>query len=442
LILSPKKESKFGSKEPENRQNLSYARGLMSITNIATFPKSSAFATPKMLHPKVGCQVNTDYYGTAVKIAALKLASYLTDPICKVREYFYTFYILNKTCKSTAQKAIKVFLLTLGIVVCSILTPFTTPIGALVRGIVTTVETKPYIYLKREGKGKILPADKKITLVSHNQCYMPAGYSITDGQVTPASDRARMNANIAKIKKLNPDIVCLYEVPDICDAEYISSELPEYPFLIPVVGVSAVGAPSMMYIASKYEIAKDSIQFTPYAKGTELTGRAQYSEKGILSFDITSQGSKTPFATIVSTHLQHSEIPAQPTKEDKKSRAAQMHKIIKLIQEKIKRNGSVIFTGDLNLDETELNAFLDHHRISWLKRDSSVQGQPTWGGDTWCAHLMGKPASGPLVLDYTMVAGKTAAISTQIIGTGYSGPTFKPEATSDHSLLFSTITLQ
>jgi hypothetical protein len=29
LILSPKKESKFGSKEPENRQNLSYARGLL-----------------------------------------------------------------------------------------------------------------------------------------------------------------------------------------------------------------------------------------------------------------------------------------------------------------------------------------------------------------------------------------------------------------------------
>jgi tRNA pseudouridine38-40 synthase len=31
LILTPKKESKFGSKEPENRQNLSYARGLSLI---------------------------------------------------------------------------------------------------------------------------------------------------------------------------------------------------------------------------------------------------------------------------------------------------------------------------------------------------------------------------------------------------------------------------
>ncbi len=110
------------------------------------------------------------------KIAALKIASYLTEPICKVREYFYTFYILNETCK-------KATLLTMGIFVFSLLTPFTAPIGALVRGLVSTCGAKPYIYLEREGKGKVLPKDKKITLVSHNQCYMPAGYCITDGQV-------------------------------------------------------------------------------------------------------------------------------------------------------------------------------------------------------------------------------------------------------------------
>ncbi len=33
----------------------------------------------------------TGSWVTTLKISTLQLASYLTDPICKVREYFYTF---------------------------------------------------------------------------------------------------------------------------------------------------------------------------------------------------------------------------------------------------------------------------------------------------------------------------------------------------------------
>ena len=403
----------------------------MTISEISTFSDSNALSSAKLSHVS-SC-------GTTAKIAALKIASYLTEPICKVREYFYTFYILNETCKNTIQKVIKATLLILGIVVFSLLTPFTAPVGALVRGIVSTFEAKPYIYLEREGGGKVLPEDKKITLVSHNQCYIPAGYSITDGQVTPASDKERMNANLQKIQALNPDLVCLYEVPDICDAEYISSQLIEYPFLIPVAGVRAIGPSSMMYVASKYEIAIDSIEFIPFVKGTELTGRAQYSEKGVLSFDILSQDSKAPIATIISTHLQHSEIPANPENDERKARAIQMNKIANQIKVKIEQDEAVIFTGDLNQEENELNAFLEQHQIDWLRRDPTVEGTPTWGGDKWCADLMGKPSSGSLTLDYTFIAGKATAISTRIIGTGYSGLEFRPEATSDHDLLFSTI---
>jgi hypothetical protein len=407
----------------------------MSIDKLLT-PSDSTFSPAKRWTSS-----SSNSWSTTAKVTVLKIASYLTEPICKVREYFYTFYILNETCKNTAQKVVKSVFLTLGIFSFSLLTPLTAPIGALARGIVTTLESKPYIYLERSEESKALPEDKKITLVSHNQCYMPAGYCITDGQVAPSSDKERMNANLQKIKALNPDIVCLYEVPDICDAEYISSQLPEYPFIIPVAGVRAIGPSSMMYVASKYKIAKDSIEFVPFVKGTELTGRAQYSEKGVLSFDIISRGSKAPIATIISTHLQHSEIPANPENDDKKARAVQMNKIADQIKTKIEQNGTVIFTGDLNQGESELNTFLDQHQINWLRRDPSVQGKPTWGGDKWCAELMGKPSSGPLTLDYTLIAGKATAISTRIIGTGYSGLEFRPEATSDHDLLFSTITV-
>lgn len=405
----------------------------------------TASLDPEVLLPSSTSLTSTAYdvWNTSAKITALKIASYLTEPVCKVREYFYTFYILNKICKTTTQKILTIAYLTLGIFTFSLLTPLTAPVGAFMRGLVTIFESQPYTYIKREGEGKLFPENKKITLASHNVCYMPAGYCITDGQVVPPSDRRRINANILKIKELNPDIVCLYEVSDIYDAQYISSQLPEYPFLIPVAGVRAIGPSSMMYVASKYEIIEDSIEFVPFIKGTELTGWAQYSEKGILSFDIRNQKEQeqAPIATIILTHLQHSEIPEQPEEDDVRARTAQMKKIAEKIQAKM-QDKAVIFTGDLNQVEEEINRFLTEYQISYLTRDLSIGKQTTWDGDQWCSDLTGKQSSGPLVLDYTFIAGKAASnISTKIIETGYSGKEFRSEATSDHKLLFSTITL-
>lgn len=380
---------------------------------------------------------NIGSWETTVKIEALKIASYLTDPLCKVREYFYTFYILDETCENTTQKVKKIAFLVLGIFVCSLLTPCTAPIGALVRGMVATFGGKPYIYLERAGEKKTLPANRQITVLSHNECYMPAGYCITDGQVTPASDKKRMDANLDKIKALDPDVVCLYEVPDICDADYISSKLTNYPFLIPVAGMRAINPSSMMYVASKYAIDKDSIEFIPFVKDTEITGRAKYSEKGILSFDILSEGA--PIATIISTHLQHSETPAKPTPDDEKSRFTQMGKIGKQIDKKIAEGRPIIFTGDLNQEEKELKRFLEQY--TKLQRDPQVEGKATWGGDAWCAKIRGEPPSGALTLDYTFIAGNVDFISTTITETEYLGEKFRPEATSDHYILYSKITL-
>ncbi len=380
-------------------------------------------------------------YGTLAKMAALTLASYLNGPVCKVREYFYTFYILDEICETTAEKVTQVVLLTLGIIVCTLLTPFTAPLGVGLRGLVASLESEPFIYLGDPKAGKVLPQDRKITLASHNVCCMPAGYAITDGQVLPPSYIERIDANIAQIKALNPDLVCLYEVPDICDASYISSQLPEYPFVIPVAGVRAIGPSSMMYVASKYEIVQSSVAFVPFEKGTELTGRAQWSEKGYLSFDIRSQGAKSSFATVISTHLQHSEIPAKPEPDEVKARFLQMKRIAKLIQQKIEENRNVIFTGDLNMENEEqvkMHPILDP---LLLKCDSYIQESSTWMGDKWCAKLMDKPASGPLVLDYTYTAGLVRAISTKILNQPFESSEFFPDVLSDHSLLFSTITL-
>lgn len=366
----------------------------------------------------------------SLKINVLKVASYLTEPVCKVREYRYTLHILDQTCKKTLEKAMRAAWLVFGMMICALLTPVTAPLGIAIRGAVATLEAKPYIYLKR---GEGLPTPRELTVLSHNQCYMPAGYSITDGQVTPFSER--MEANLKRVRELNPDLICLYEVADICDGSYISSQLPEYPFVIPVAGVRAVGPSSMLYVASKYEIDPESIEFVPFVKDVELTGRARFSEKGFLSFDLCSE--KVPFATVITTHLQHSEVPADPSSDDKTSRARQMEKIARKIEVKVQEGKTVIFTGDLNAEESEVES---SRLPQLLKRDARVQGVPTWGGDSWCKALMKEPSSGPLVLDYAFVSNK-GTITTQVIDVGYSGSEFRRDAGSDHSLLFSKVEL-
>lgn len=404
--------------------------GLFSISNtlLTDLANATRWAAPAL-----------DTWYTTAQIVTLKAASLFTDPICKVREYYYTFYILNETCQGTIAKVSKAAFLILGIVGCSILAPFTTPVGVALRGAVIATQAKPYIYVKTGALGKILPDDKKITLVSHNECYMPAGYSITDGHVTPPSHKERMQANINEINRLKPDIVCLFEVVDIYDADYLSSRLPDYPFIIPVAGIRSIGPSSMMYVASKYEIDQESIEFTPFIKGTELTGPSRFSEKGFLSFDLKSRGDAAPFATVISTHLQHSEVPGDPQPDEIEVRRLQMTKIARKVDEKIGKGLGVIVTGDLNQSEAELKEFLSTRTINPLKSDPNIAGRVTWGGDAWCARLMGKPASKPEVLDYTLIAGDIASIETEVYETGYEGAIFKAEARSDHYLLFNTI---
>lgn len=376
--------------------------------------------------------------GAHRQIQLLKVASYLTEPVCKVREYAYTFYILDHLYQTVVHKVTHVAYLAIGILVSVFLTPMLTPVGIGVRFLVKKIQENPFIYLQKAEKGKQLPPTKQISLASHNVCYMPAGYTITDGQVTPVSDVKRKELNLNALKQVNADINCLFEVPDIRDAEALSAALPEYPFLIPVAGVKAIGPSSMMYVASKYEIDEKSIRFIPFLKGEELTGWSQFSEKGFLSFDLKEAGN----ITVICTHLQHSEIPSKPTEEDRIARAKQMAKILAHIQQKRREGRTVILTGDLNQTEDELEQSLARYGDLPWQRDPEIVGKPTWGGDAWCARLTSKSPSGPLVLDYTLATGNVKSVQTQIVETGYAGDRFRKEAGSDHYLLHTVCTLK
>ena len=124
--------------------------------------------------------------------------------------------------------------------------------------------------------GKILPANKQISVWTHNGCYMPGGYSITDGQILPPSYTENMDAKIRQIQTFDPDLVCLSEVPDILDASRLTGHLTAYPFILEVPGFQAIGPSSMLYVASKYKLV--DIRFEPFVPGSELTGRGPLRE--------------------------------------------------------------------------------------------------------------------------------------------------------------------
>jgi hypothetical protein len=104
------------------------------------------------------------------------------------------------------------------------------------------------------------------------------------------------------------------------------------------------------------------------------------------------------------------------------------------------RDRCVVITGDLNLDDEEFRA--SSWRSRFQKGDDFGNTEKTWGGDAFCARMMGKRISGALNLDHTMVAKGTAgAMSTTLVHTGFDPVNFKKEALSDHAGLFTQITL-
>lgn len=411
----------------------------------------------------------------------LRAGSYLTDPVCKMREHFYLPYIYQELYPDRSKRLKKHAYSLLMVAVCGAIAPFTAPLGALARKIASLFG--PTLYIHHSHRQKIVP-DGKPTAMSYNVCNMPGGYAETDGGLKPPSydDHDRIRRNTDFINNVwQPGIACLQEVPDIRDADRISEGLNEYPFTISASGIKAIGPSSMMYVASKYEIVAESISFTPFVKDSlitriitwagsiqnylfhhpiafflsprrswseigelvqanlpqiELTGRAASSEKGFLSFDLKDKN-----VTVICTHLQHSERPEAPTEDDINSRRLQMLKIARKIEAERARGRIVIFLGDLNQAESELQETLntpEFQRLG-LKRSPNVCEQSTWGGDAWCARLRGEEPSKELVLDYIFVAG--AEIETQIYDVGFNGTRFDPNALSDHKPLLSKVTL-
>lgn len=365
--------------------------------------------------------------------AAYRAASYLTDPICKAHELFRRLYLVDHLNGESSQIAnlVRKLVLSAGIAASVSVGIFTTLPGIALRYCASQIQNTPYDYSIDPQIEKKLPPDRIFSLLSWNICSAHAGYSITDGGVMPGS--FRIDRIVDRILEKGADVNCLYEVFDVNTAWYLVEKLKKkgYGHFYFNFGARNIGVTAGIFVASKYRI--ENPQFTPFSQDL-LVGRTKHCAKGIFEFDLMSKGKS--FAKIFTTHLQHSEQPAFPTSEEVEGRKKQM--VIIATKANAIRDRCVLVTGDLNLDDREFRH--SFWKTRFAKKDDFTTH--TWGGDGFCATLVGKEISPPLNLDHTMaLTGSVRDLQTTIVETGFDGTVFKEAALSDHSGLYSQITV-
>ena len=366
-------------------------------------------------------------------IATFRLASYLTDPICHGHERYRRIAVVDALYPAAGRLANTVRKGRLLAELCgyAILAMLTTVPGIALRHLASRLQTRPYLHRQSDGPKKTLPADRTFSILSWNVCCVGGGYPISDGGVMPWS--VRVDAISDTIVRLAADVVCLYEVFDAHAACYLTDRLMSAGYIHAYFNIEprGLGVNSGILVASRYGIQRP--EFTPFPVET-LVGRTKSAAKGVFAFDLTSDGKA--FARIHATHLQHSEESMYPTPEEAAGRAAQM----RIVMEKVAAGSDTctVITGDLNLDDEEYRASPWRHRLQ--KGDRYRDPARTWGGDAFCAGLVGKRVSSPLNLDHTMlVAGTGRGLETSLVDPGYDATRFTGEALSDHGALLSRI---
>jgi Metal-dependent hydrolase len=360
-------------------------------------------------------------------------ASYLTDPACKTHELWRRIDIVD-TLHPEAWRVTNFFrkcVLRIEMCLFAALALPTGPLGIGLRGLgIWWLGQEQFLYVVDPTVEKRLPLSRTFSLLSWNICCIGAGYSISDGGVLPWRDR--IERIIQQIIDADADVNCIYETFDIASAFWIMNALRKkgYGHFYFNIGPLAVGVPSGMFVASKYPIGNPT--FTRFPVDSAV-GRIKYSAKGVFTFDLQSQGKS--FAHIATTHLQSSEISCKPTDEEVAARKKQMAVVVDKV--KAIKDRTVIVTGDLNLDTPEYEASDWKHLFE--KKDRFKD--KTWGGDGFCARLMGITPSPGLNLDHTMVLnnGQGSLEETALIETGFDGEILNPSALSDHRGLRSLI---
>ncbi len=375
-----------------------------------------------------------------------QIASYLSEPVCQVRELYYSLWTIDELYKDE-HKALLVFrkcVAVIGMLLCAIVTPITAPVGIALRAATAAAQTTPFIYSRDEAHRKPVSNEQRPSLLSWNVCCTPAGYEVTSGGVGPFDGNCQRDENgnllsrvemiVRTIIREDADTVCLYEAFDERAARYIADRLHQAGYLncFRNIGPHGVGPNSGTLVATRFEAIDP--RFTRFPLDT-LVGTTKYAAKGVFQFKIGTDPAR-PQAQIYATHLQHSRVPSDPQPVEQDFRWKQMCLIKGLIEKAQEPPSLPIFvTGDLNMDDEEYN------KSDWASdfyKPDQPKEEKTWLGEKWGSDLEGGRASPPCNLDYTMLYTKGGLRSEQVnllttlIDTGFEHTKFRREALSDH----------
>lgn len=368
---------------------------------------------------------------THCKAFGYRIASYLSDPALNIRDHYFSIKIVDKlhATESNAHRVGRKILLGLQLCGNALLSTVTTLFGIAIRSAISNVEKEPFLHFKGDLPEKTLPGNRKFTHLNWNICATPGGFAITDGGLVPWAERIDRIAQA--IIDQNADVVSLFEVFDLHAGFYLYKKLkPHYSHLYFNIGAHAIGPNSGSFFASKYKVQDAS--FTPYEKKS-LVWTTKFAEKGFFHANLVSDNNV--FASLYETHLQHSNVPSDPTEAEVKGRKKQM-KALRIATDK-DPNKCVVIAGDLNMDDAELQAL----KISQKFTKGDREAKKSWGGDKFCVELAypERNVSGERNLDHTMVRIGKTSIKTTLTETHFNAESINTKALSDHKGLISTI---
>lgn len=208
------------------------------------------------------------------------------------------------------------------------------------RALAACLQGTPYTYVRKDVReiGQLI--NNTFTLLSQNICCVPAGYSLTNGGAAPW--RQRINMIIQKVLEQNADVVTLSEVLDYEAALRLIVGLRiRYAHIYYNIGAQGFGPSSGLFVASKFPLRDPNFVQFPREM---LEGRTKLAAKGIFAANLPD-GTR-----LYTTHLQPSEIPSQPTLQERAARNLQRSAIIENIN-----LGRSVLTGGLSLDRQEFN---------------------------------------------------------------------------------------
>jgi endonuclease/exonuclease/phosphatase family metal-dependent hydrolase len=369
----------------------------------------------------------------SLELFLFQLGSWLTEPACKTRELYWQSRIIDDLDQGkTKNKPGKKILLLTGMVFYAVAAIVASLPGMLLRFIASKIQKDPFLYLQGKNSDNGLVGNS-FTFLSWNICCIGAGYAITDGGVL--SWRYRIDRIAEKVLEMNADVISLQEVIDFDAALKLFQLLKnDYSHFYLNTGPKAFGPSGGLFVASKFRV--ENPEFIAFPKDF-LVGRTKHMQKGFFSFDIANDDAV--FARIYATHLQHSEECAFPTLQEIESRKKSMELITQNMNQVRNQNKALILSGDLNFDEDE------HNSSGWKDFFDPKRPLPrkTWGGDEYCAKLVGKKVSPALDYDYILtVKGTVQEGLISLIGTKYDSKIISSDALSDHEGLLAKIVLK